>query len=370
MDKDLSSEIIKMIKAEGPLTFAEFMAQALYHPRLGYYNKPKVKIGRAGDYYTSPGVHAAFGGCLAKQFWEMWHVLGQPEVFSLIEFGPGDGQLAKDILDYISDHYPVFYQAIRYHLVEISPYHRDLQFDKLQGHLNVFWPDSSTLGKGEHLGCIFSNEFVDALPVHRVVYDGNLKELYVTVEGTGFGELLGGLSKPELQSYLDEQNILLEDKQELEINLAALQWLELAAASLKRGFVLTVDYGYQAAELAMPQLQRGTLVCYYKHQVVNSPYQNVGEQDITSHVNFTALQHFGGKFNLNTVGLTTQMKFLVGLGILQLPDNPTQSYVERQKALLAIKRLIMPQGMGESFRVLIQYKGPQETFVLQGLQDF
>ncbi|WP_227765554.1 class I SAM-dependent methyltransferase [Zhaonella formicivorans] len=366
----LGAIIRQEIEQRGKISFAEYMAQALYHPELGYYTRPGVKIGPEGDFYTSPMVHPVFGACLAKQFKEMWDALGTPETFLLVEYGAGNGLLARDILEYAKVALPDFYSTVQYFIVEISPFHRSLQRAALQGNYPVYWTEDLQGISQEVVGCVFSNEFLDALPVHRVALQhGELKELYVSTAGERLVEVMGAPSTQELAVYLKELNLTLQEQQEVEINLEALKWLQQVAGKLKKGFVLTIDYGYKARELSMPQRFQGTLLCYRQHQAVKNPYLNIGEQDITAHVNFTALEQYGERYGLKIAGFTTQMKFLIGLGIMEFVESRELTAVERQKMLLAVKRLIMPQGMGESFRVMIQYKGLEGPINLSGLRS-
>jgi SAM-dependent MidA family methyltransferase len=221
-------------------------------------------------------------------------------------------------------------------------------------------------------GCFLSNELVDAFPVHRVILDqGNLKELYVTQREGQFEERWGEPSDPRISDYFQSMDIALREGQKAEVNLRALEWMENVARCLERGFVLTIDYGYLAKELYAPHRREGTLLCYSRHQISDNPYERLGEQDITSHVNFTSLIRKGEEVGLQVAGLVPQYRFLIGLGILEQMETlgSRVSELEGLKLRLSLKHLIEPEmGMGEVFKVLIQHKGmghPQ----LDGLKD-
>lgn len=360
MSLELEEEIRRRIRAEGPITFAEFMEMALYHPGLGYYTRPGRGFGREGDFYTSVHVHPIFGAMLALQLREMWYALGRPRPFILVECGAGEGFLAKDILEATWRRWPEFFTALRYGIVERSPYLTSVQKERLAGSGRPAWFESlseAAAWAGEPLtGCLLANELIDAFPVHRVrLVGGRMREIYVALDGERFVEVLGELSGPELAAYFD--GLSLEEGQEAEANLEALRWLEEVAQNLARGFTLILDYGYRAEELYGPRFPRGTLMCYRKHQAGEDPYRFLGEQDLTAHVNFSALIERGRELGLKTLGFTTQMEFLLSLGILEEAARWDEGSA-RLTAQMAAKRLIMPGGMGEIFKVLIQYKGP------------
>jgi len=208
-------------------------------------------------------------------------------------------------------------------------------------------------------GCIFSNELVDAFPVHVVeVRGGELHEVYVTLQGEEFKEVLMPAGE-ELKRYFRELGVELPDGFRTEVNLEAVRWLEEVSGALKHGFLLTIDYGYPSGELYASYRSAGTLLCYHRHRAVTNPYINVGEQDITSHVNFSALAHFGEKYGLKVAGFTNLASFLLSLGLedamLRIREEKGEEAYLR--ALLPLKRLIMPGSMGEIFKVLVQYKG-------------
>lgn len=365
-----------MIEEQGPITFARFMDLALYHPAEGYYTAPGRDIGPEGDFYTSANVHPLFGTMLAVQLYEMWELLGRPRPFTIVEYGAGTGLLAGDILSTLRDRRPLFLEATRYVIIEISTHLTEVQKESLTAldlpDKKVKWMKSLAEPGPSLLGCVLSNEVIDAFPVHRVKQiDSRLREIYVALSGDRFVELDGEFSRPELADYFAQAGIQLAEGQEAEVNLAALAWLEEVATALRRGFVLTIDYGYEARKLYGPRFPQGTLMGYRRHRTTVNPYQAIGRQDLTAHVDFSALRRKGREVGLETTGFTTQMKFLLALGILEEADRWQGEKGEEEdvlRAKLALKRLIMPGGMGEIFKVLIQHKNVENP-CLKGLQE-
>lgn len=370
-------EILKQrISASGKITFAEFMDIALYHPIYGYYSSKSIKIGKRGDYYTSPSVHPVFGELICRQIEEMWNIAGA-EDFSIVEMGAGDGTLCHDILACAKREYPSFYRVLRYLIIEESKYMREIQRERLDevGLLNekVLWVDYSdpVFEKGIS-GCFLSNELIDAFPVHIVEKRGvGVKEVFVDFYGNAFREVLDSPSTTEIQKYFSRLGIGLEEGQRAEVNLRALHWMRWISKALNRGFVLTIDYGYPAEEIYAPHRGRGTLLCYHRHRVSEDPFLNIGEQDMTSHVDFTTLMMIGEEVGLRLAGFTDQMHFLFGIGILAKIEAMGGSASTETEALLGrllIKKLILPGRMGDIFKVLIQYKGLEEKPDLSGLK--
>jgi len=315
------------------------MEEALYHPQFGYYSSSRNPVGKDGDFFTSSNLDPVFGKLIALQFKAMAEDLGvPPESFTILELGAGSGLLARDILQF---------QTFPYRILERSAAMRERQRHALAGY-DVKWIDELPI---EFTGCVFSNEFFDALPVHRIVRrNGSLREIYVAWDNGPFTEVEGELQSP-CDAPVAEGCIA-------DINLEARDWIGRIAASLNRGFHLAIDYGYLDREFyARPQ---GTLMCYWRHQVSENPYDRVGEQDMTAHVNFSDLIDAGRAASLNAAEFSSQMDFLIRLGILDeiepLALSGTAESVER---LQAIKKLILPGNMGERFKVLIQRKsGP------------
>jgi SAM-dependent MidA family methyltransferase len=348
------------IREKGPLTFTRFMEICLYHPHYGYYSSGRASRGREGDYYTSPTVHPVFGVLLGKQLAQMWRLRGEG-AFDIVEMGGGEGYLCLDILDYLQWHEPQFYDLLRYRMVEISPVYIEKQKGLLSAHRpKVTWDSIADVDAMKTEGCFLSNELVDAFPVHRVVMEsGELRELYVDLDKGAFQEVHGNPSTPELEAHFQRLGITLTEGQWAEVNLEAFRWLHEVSQGLKRGFVITIDYGYQAQELFSPHRRDGTFMCYRGHRALSDPYSHLGLQDMTSHVDFTSLIIWGEGCGLELTGIVPQYRFLLALGILEeaaRQDEGKGSW-EAMNDRLTLKNLIIPGGMGEAFKVLIQHKG-------------
>lgn len=357
----LAAELRERIAACGGLPFAEFMAACLYHPRHGYYMTPRERIGKAGDFFTSTSVHAVFGRLVARQLMQMSELLGG-DVFQVVEQGAGEGHLALDILDTLAAEAPELYARLSYTLVEVGPASRARQARTLAAHAaRVAWcaADEWQIDSG----CFLSNELVDAFPVHVVEKQGGeLREVYV-VNGSAdaFAEELRAPSTPALAEHFRWLGIAPVEGNRAEVNLAAPVWMRQVGERIGRGFVITIDYGYPAAELYAFHRRTGTLLCYRQHQADDDPYTAVGEKDITTHVDFTALQQAGVEAGLATLWFGEQYRFLMGLGFFEeLLRLQAQCTDEREARALrmTLKNLILPdQGMGETFKVLVQGKG-------------
>jgi SAM-dependent MidA family methyltransferase len=363
---DLVAAIRTEIAAAGRITFARFMDLALYHPQHGYYRSAEERPGRGGDFLTAPELSPFFGQCLARQVRQIWDELGRPGSFTVLEYGAGGGRLAHDILAAARAESPDFAACLRYRLHELNPHRRAnaralLASAGLLGQADFEGPEDEA-DAAPFIGMVLTNEFVDALPVHRIVgqEDGAILERYVRWdEASGwFAEELDAPSTPRLAAALAEGGVVLEAGQSAEINLAADEWLAEAAGRLARGLVLTIDYGYLTAELYAPKRREGTFYCYYRHTANDDPYARVGEQDMTAHVDFGALLRAGEPLGLRPLGLTTQGPLLSNLGLGELlvatqrPGRALDAYLADRGAVLA---LIEPGGMGR-FGVLAQGK--------------
>jgi len=356
----LSEILAARIRDAGPIPFVEFMRECLYHPDHGHYSRASAR--RFGDYYTSVDVHPIFGRLLARQLAEMWETLGAPRHFVLVEAGAGVGRLAGHILDFSAVKMPAFYAALEYVAVERSPARREEHAARLAQHIAAGRVSSrGEIPSSITAGCIFSNELLDALPAHRVVVQhGALREICVGLEAGGLSEVLEEPSTEALEEYFRAQGIALEEGQQAEVCLDACVWIENAGRALRRGFVMTVDYGHEANALYNEHHNRGTLLAYREHAVSENLLDCPGEQDLTAHVNFTALDLWGRRAGLVRTGLVTQSQFLIALGrnneFADL-NEPGQSEVDKLRARLLLKNLIHPEGLGEKFKVLVQHKG-------------
>ena len=356
----LGALLAERIRKQGPVTFADYMEACLYHPHYGYYAKLGQQPRR--DYFTSVDVSPLFGRLLARQLEEMWIQLGRPDPFWLLEAGAGVGNLAKCVLDFTAESFPDFHAALRYTAVERSEARRATQTVLLRQHAERGrFVSVADLPDEIPVGCVFSNELLDAMPVHRVMQEGGeLRESYVAVEGRGFCDETGSLSSPRIAAYFAELGIELRDGQQAEAGIAACDWIRETAQRLRRGFIVTIDYGREARELYDERHMRGTMMTYERHRASEDFYGAPGEQDLTAHVNFTALDLWGKRSGLIRTGLVTQSNFLLALArrsnFADVVDAGA-SEQEKLRARLLFKTLIHPEGMGETFQVFVQYKG-------------
>lgn len=357
------TEIIKSgIRDKGRLNFEEFMELALYHPEYGYYTSGRERIGREGDFYTSPFVHSAFGRTLAGFITKAWETINAPQN-GVIEMGAGKGLLASDILDSVKEDRPDLYEEAEYLIVERNPHSRQQAEQALKNHKGKirFLNTLDELDPNSFCGVVVSNELVDSFPFRRAIWtEGKLREIYVTLGNDEFIEVTGDPSTDRLTNYFDSYELSFNEGQQVEINLRAKEWIQNVGAILKKGLVLTIDYGHLVAELFSPERMRGTYKCMHEHQINESPYTDIGGQDITCHVDFSNLIRAGNSVGLDEVKYTTQGQFLIDWGILELMESDADmagiSDTGEEKKRAAIKTLFLPGQMGHSFKVLLQAK--------------
>ena len=343
-------EIRQRISQRGAVTFAEFMELAFYHPE-GYYSQDS-RIGARGDYFTSPVLHPVFGALVAIQLQVMWDTLGKPSPFWIIEPGARDGQLAADILSFTQAHMEDFARAIRCVAIDRSPL--------ADTSSRIPRVRASGIPMQGLVGCILSNELFDAFPAHRFrVADGKVEEMYVYIGTEGdFQEEFRPPSTSRIAERLESLPRQLPDGFRGEMSLSLDEWMNEAAAALDRGYILTIDYGYEADELYSDIRSRGTFQTYYKHVDGSSPFQRVGRQDMTAHVDFSALIAEGLSAGLRPVFLTTQTEFLKSLGFDAMTESLREQDIERSvwtANLRAMSELVEPDGLGK-FKVLVQEK--------------
>jgi SAM-dependent MidA family methyltransferase len=371
----LRQKLEQEIRERGPIPFSRYMELCLYDPDLGYYSRNAEQFGKAGDFYTSSDVHAVFGRLLARQCEEMWRTLGSPAQIDILELGPGRGLFAQDVLDWSEKKFPDFFRALHYRLVETSAVLRTRLQATLERHFAAektsLCSASSTLGEGttsvvpnkaalagvlspEVPVIVFANEFFDALPVEVISLQG---ELSISEKDGRFSETWSSAS-PEALEFLDRYSVHPEDGERIEASLIAQRYMSLIAATVKRGFMIAIDYGYTRQE-QLAGRHRGTISAYRQHSESANPYEAPGEQDITAHVNFTALAAAVEQGGMQVQPLLTQSQFLLGIGEHnQFADAFEECRLpqERAKVALQLKHLITPTGMGESFRVFIASK--------------
>ena len=356
----LRQKIEEEIRGHGPIPFSRYMEMCLYDAELGYYAAHAEQFGKAGDFYTSSDVHAVFGRLLARQFEEMWRALGSPAALQIVELGPGRGLFAQDVLAWSEKKFPEFFRALRYELVEASPALRNRLTESLTrqieaGKAEIYSSIELLPRQLPSPAIVFANEFFDALPFQVVSDRGELRV------GCGERGLAESFVPPRAATleFLDRYSVQPEAGERVEAPLAAQEYMQSMAQRLRRGFVVVIDYGYTREE-QLAGRHRGTVTAFRRHTISASPYEAPGEQDITAHVNFTALDAAARKGGMQPLALLTQAQFLMGIGEAnQFADafEDTRLPQEQAKVALQLKHLVTPAGMGESFHVLVMGKG-------------
>jgi SAM-dependent MidA family methyltransferase len=359
--------IADSVRERGPITVAAFMDLALYHPEFGYYARAARRSGRAGDFFTSVDVGPLFGELLEVQIAEMGALLesqSHTSAFDLVEVAAGSGRLAADLLRAMRQRHPDLFQRVQLSLVEASPVARAAQVETLHGIFDR--PFASSGSPPDSIeGILFANELLDAFPVHQVVMrDDGLKEVYISCRADLLGPPRlkiheGPPSTPALADYLERLHVVLEPGWRAEINLRAVEWIRDIAQRLRRGFVILIDYGHEAHDLYSASHSAGTLTSFLRHTTGTPPHdaatpswlENPGDQDITSHVDFTSVRAAAEGEGLTTIGFLDQTYFV--LGLLGTQGDRTSGFRER----LALKTLLMPGGLGSTMKVLIFGKG-------------
>ena len=368
-DPALVALIRDEIERAGPIPFARFMELALYHPVHGYYRSATARPGRGGDFLTAPEAHPIFGRAIARHVDDAWRALGRPDGFTIRELGAGSGALAAAILSGLAADRSDLAAIARYRPVEVEPARLDELRDRLAagGVADRLEPDDGA----PIVGIVIANEVLDALPTHRVIgRGGRLREILVGWRDGAFVDVEDELSTPALAERLAAEEIQLVDGQLAEICLAVDSWVAGVATGLARGLVLLIDYGHPAAELYDgARRPAGTLAAYYAHRVHGDPYRAIGRQDLTAHVDITAVKRAATAAGLDHLGTTTQGKFLAALGAGELlvhlqsgPEASLQAYLEARSALV---RMIDPAAMG-GFRVLSFGRGLPDDTTLRG----
>lgn len=356
----LAQQLHERIQRAGPIPFAEFMQCALYDPVHGYYTRSLPQIGKRGDFFTSVSVGSFFGELLAFQFARWIEALLRKgenfqsgRVFQCVEAGAHDGQLAFDILDALEDSEPKLFTSLQYWIVEPSPARRAAQQKTLGRFTNVCWFESPGEIGPRVSGVFFSNELLDAMPVHVFRWNAaahNWNEMGVGIAGEKF--VWTALPSPTVAApkLPNELLAVLPDGYTLELSPAAIQWWGEAAKAVARGKLMTIDYGGAFEELLSPGRTSGTLRAYSRHRVGQDVLENPGEQDITAHVNFSELQRVGELAGLKTEAFTTQSQFLTAIAreLWTRTDSWPQPQVRQ------FQTLTHPEHLGRPFRVLVQ----------------
>ena len=365
LNRPLEAILREKIALSGPITFRDWMWHALYYPELGYYARVgSSPWGRRGDYRTSPERSELFPVTFARFFQRLYEEADRPQDFAIVEFGPGNGAFAERCIRAISLRSAEVFEALTYVVVGAS----EAELARVRSRVGAFNDKLRTVSSAGlsqlrfEQGIVFSNELVDALPVHRVVSrNDRMKELFVGLDDRqGFSWVELDPSTPELASYFDGLGIELEEGQFAEVNLDARDWLCASTEIVERGVVVTVDYGDTAASLYDRQTRPlGTLRTFHSHKIGDAVLDSVGETDITASVCWTALSQWGQRFGLRESALQRLDEFLLTEGILEELElvQATQDMTDRLNAAAGVKEMVLPGGMGTSFQVLVQRKG-------------
>lgn len=353
--------------AGGHIGFDRFMELALYAPGLGYYSAGSHKFGEAGDFVTAPELSYLFSRCLARQCSEVLKGISGGDI---LEFGAGSGVMAADVLaelerlDCLPEHY---------YILELSADLRQRQQQTIEQKVpqlcgRVVWLD--VLPEADFRGVVLANEVLDAMPVHRFsIHNSEPHELCVVWNGQGF-ELDEGAPDAALYERLKHLQVeyALHDGYRSEINLRAEEWVRSLGRFLQQGVALLIDYGFPQREFYHPQRHDGTLMCHYRHRAHDDALILLGLQDITAHVDFTAVAETALQAGLSVRGYTSQANFLIANGLTELLAQ-SEGDTKTQLSLAAqVKRLTMPGEMGELFKVLAltrEWEGGLQGFALR-----
>ena len=361
----LTTRLRERIKSEGAITFCDWMKAALYDPDDGYYCRAdRTRWGRQGDYRTSPERTSLFAASFARYFAKLYHQLGEPSEWTIVEAGAGVGQFAEALLQTLQEFFPNIFTATRYTIDEISLPSGTMARDRLRP-----FADRVHFGKLADIeidpGVVFANELLDAFPVHRLtMQEGELKEFYVTVgeHGTFEWQLAAPHRSlmPRFEAYFEEFGVSLAEGQVAEVNLEIEEWLRKVAARLRTGYLITVDYGAESEDLySSAANQEGTLRGFRRHQFVANLLAQPGEHDLTTTVNWSFVKLAGRRCGFELVEFERQDRFLLSCGLLeqlQVETSRAASESERLRLTTGAREMIFPDGMAASFQVLVQKK--------------
>lgn len=364
----LADRLHQRILSEGPITFYEWMRAALYDPDQGYYcRSDSQRWGRQGDYRTSPERSLLFAATFARYFTKLHSDSGSRAPLTIVEVGAGAGHFAETVLETLRLRFAHVFSSTRYVIDETSPDSRSRARSKLArfGGMVEFETLASLDLPDEAI--VFSNELLDAFPIHRLVMqEGELREMYVGVtEGGNFDWTVGQLSTFRLLEHFERLSIRLSEGQIADVNLDIEPWLELVSRKLRSGYLIIVDYGAEASVLYADRESRdGSLRAFYKHQVSGNVLHRPGEQDITSSLDWTFVKLVGARNGLGVFAFKRQDRFLLDAGLLaemelRASETPTES--ERLRISTSAREMILPGGLAESFQVLVQKKGVKST---------
>jgi SAM-dependent MidA family methyltransferase len=348
---DLVDYVRETIRQRGPVSFAWFMEQALYHPELGYYSSGRCAIGRRGDYFTNISVGPLFGRLLAAQFAEMWESLGRPSDFAIVEQGAHHGEFARDVLGTLRERAADFFSTLRYCIIEPFPVLQRRQTEALRDFDGKLTWEKSLIDLDPFCGVHFSNELLDAMPVHLISRAGTgWEERCVAESGDGFEFVTTPITDAALLRHFETIPRHSGGPYETEVNLAALKWMELLAPKLIRGYVLAVDYGYARENYYAPERSSGTLRSYAHHRINPSPLSDIGEADITAHVDWTSLAERAETCGLSVAGFTDQHHFATGVVTELMPEQFGANADAKTRG--SLQTLLHPEFLGTTFQFL------------------
>jgi SAM-dependent MidA family methyltransferase len=357
----LSERLRERISLAGPMTFHDWMQAALYDERDGYYLRPgPPRQGKAGDYRTGPETSPLFGATFASYFSRLFTDLKWPASLTIFEPGAGSGHFAYGILENLRRDFPEVFAVTSYVIDEISAAARERAAERLREFADrVTFCRLAEIKTASEAGIVFTNELIDAFPVHRVIRRGaDLRELYVTVDDQRFvwidGELDGAAA-----DYCRRIGLALREGQTAEINLAAERFIEQSARAFDRGYLITVDYGAERAELlSSPDRFAGTLRAFRRHQMMDDPLTDPGEQDLTTTIDWTQVIEAGRRSRLRTLRLDRLDRFLLNEGASLLGQIATSAAnaAESASLLTSARELMLPTGLAASFQVCVQEK--------------
>ncbi len=363
----LAERLRERVRREGAISFRDWMQAALYDEQEGYYCRTgRVRWGLAGDYRTSPELSSLFSATFAKFFASLYEDSGAPAQWTILEAGAGAGHFARGVLETLSKFFPQVFKATRYLIDEASMNARQRALELLLPFKErVKFQRLDEIKRPIGAGIIFSNELLDAMPVHRVVMrQGKLREMCVCLnEANEFVWTEKDLTAPRLDNYFEDIGVPLAEGQIAEVNLAAGDWLCRAAACLNRGYIITVDYGAEAFELyGAPHRFEGTLRAFRQHSFVDNVLSHPGSQDITTTIDWTHIKQAGEKCGLETVSFERQDQFLLRVGLLEQLEQMTAQTQSEAEALMmrtSVREMILPGSMSQRFQVLVQSRLPR-----------
>ena len=368
-ESNLEGIIREEIRTAGPITFARFMELALYHPEYGYYGSGRANIGKRGDFYTNSHATAIYGRMVAEVALALSCSTGNGCTF--VEMGAGEGYFASDFLDHLGRYHKG--HGIRYIIIENSPGMEAKQRERLGEHAKgINWYKALEEMPEPIDGIFFSNELLDAFPFHMVKQEKDvLKEVYISLHRGQLTKELGYLSTGLIPRYYNRLQLMLEPGMTTEVNLNSLDWVRSVSQKLRKGYVITVDYGYPAREYYSPSRLNGTFLCYHEHKTLEDPLLHIGEQDITSHVDFTSVSMVGKNEGLQTLLFTYQSPFLIAAATLLEAALADADQAEMAAVAAGIRNLIHPELLGGTFMVLVQGKGvAADGTLLDGIRDY